>query len=69
MTVRFHHVPLDDSYLDRFEEAHAIDHDLQSTTMAVGMVKDAVKAGHPADDTAAARVLTGGQRPRPSRPR
>jgi hypothetical protein len=59
MAGRLHHVPLDDPYLGRFEDAHAIDHDPQSTTMAVGMVRDAVAAGHPADGTAAARVLTG----------
>ena len=59
MTGRFHHVSLDDPYLERFEEAHAIDHDPQSTTMAVGLVRDAVAAGHPDDSTAAERVLTG----------
>ena len=42
MTGQFHHVPLDDPYLDRYEEAHAIDSDPQSTTMAIGIVKDAV---------------------------
>jgi hypothetical protein len=59
MTGRIHHVPLDDPYLERFEEAHAIDRDTQSTTMAIGIVKDAVAAGHPADGSAAAKVLTG----------
>jgi hypothetical protein len=59
MTGRFHHVPLDDPYLDRFEEAHAIDRDPRSTTMAIGMVKDALAAGHPADGTAAGKILTG----------
>lgn len=59
MTERFKHVPLDDPYLDRYEEVHAIDRDPQSTSMAIGMVKDAVAAGHPGDGTAAARVLTG----------
>jgi hypothetical protein len=59
MSRRFHHVPLDDPYLDRFGEAHAIDQDPPSTTMAIGIVKDAVAAGHPADGTAAERTLTG----------
>jgi hypothetical protein len=59
MTGRFHHLSLDDPYLDQFEAAHAIDHDPQSTMMAIGMVKDAVAAGHPDDSTAAERVLTG----------
>jgi hypothetical protein len=59
MTGRYHHVPLDDPYLERFEDAHAVDRDHRSTTMAVGMVRDAVAAGHPDDSTAAAKVLTG----------
>jgi hypothetical protein len=59
MTGRFHHVSFDNPYLDRFEEAHAIDHDPQSTTMAIGIVTDAVAAGHPGDGAAAAKVLTG----------
>ena len=41
------------------EEAHAIDSDPQSTTMAIGIVQDAVASGHPADGGAAAKVLTG----------
>ena len=59
MPGQFHHVPLDDPYLVRYEEAHAIDSDPQSTTMAIGIVQDAVASGHPADDGAAAKVLTG----------
>jgi hypothetical protein len=59
MNGRFHHVALDDPYLERFEEAHAIDRDHRSTTMAAGIVRDAVASGHPADATAAARVLAG----------
>jgi len=54
-----HHVSLDDPYLDRYEEAHALDQDPRSTTMAIGIVSDAVAAGHPADDAAAVKVLTG----------
>jgi hypothetical protein len=59
MPGKFHHVPLDDPYLVRYEEAHAIDSDPQSTTMAIGIVQDAVASGHPADNGAAAKVLTG----------
>ncbi len=59
MPRQFHHVPLDDPYLDRYEEAHAIDSNPQSTTMAIGIVRDAVAVGHPADAAAAAKVLTG----------
>ncbi len=59
MPGQFHHVSLDDPYLPRFEEAHAIDSDPQSTAMAIGIVKDAVASGHPADDGAAAKALTG----------
>jgi hypothetical protein len=59
MPGKFHDVSLDDPYLLRYEEAHAIDSDPQSTAMAIGIVQDAVASGHPADDAAAARVLTG----------
>jgi hypothetical protein len=59
MNGRFHHVALDDPYLERFEEVHVIDRDHRSTTMAAGIVRDAVAGGHPADATAAARVLAG----------
>jgi hypothetical protein len=59
MTGQFRHVSLDDPYLDRYEEAHAIDRDPQSTTMAIGIVRDAVASGHPAEEGAAAKVLTG----------
>jgi hypothetical protein len=59
MPAQFDHVSLDDPYLVRYEEAHAIDSDPQSTTMAIGIVRDAVAVGHPADDAAAAKVLTG----------
>jgi hypothetical protein len=59
MPGEFHHVSLDDPYLLRYEDAHAIDRDSQSTTMAIGMVKDAVAGGHPADGSAAVKVLTG----------
>jgi hypothetical protein len=59
MPTQFHHVPLDDPYLLRYEEAHCIDSDEQSTTMAIGIVRDAVAGGHPGDDTAAVKVLTG----------
>jgi hypothetical protein len=59
MPGQFHHVSLDDPYLVRYEEAHAIDSDPQSTTMAIGIVKDAVASGHPAHDGAAVKVLTG----------
>jgi hypothetical protein len=59
MPEKFHHVSLDNPYLGRFEEAHAIDSDPQSTSMAIGIVQDAVASGHPADGAAAAKVLTG----------
>ena len=59
MPAQFHHVPLDDPYLVRYEEAHTIDSDPQSTAMAIGIVQDAVASGHPADNGAAAKVLTG----------
>jgi hypothetical protein len=59
MPGTFHHVSLDNPYLNRFEEAHAIDSDPQSTAMAIGIVQDAVASGHPADGTAAEKVLTG----------
>jgi hypothetical protein len=59
MPDTFHHVPLDNPYLTRFEEAHGIDSDPRSTTMAIGIVQDAVASGHPADDGAATKVLTG----------
>jgi hypothetical protein len=59
MPGQSHHVPLDDPYLVRYEEAHAIDSDPQSTTMAIGIVQDAVASGHPADNGAAVKVLTG----------
>ena len=59
MPGTFHHVALDNPYLPRFEEAHAIDSEPQSTTMAISIVQDAVASGHPADEAAAAKVLTG----------
>jgi hypothetical protein len=59
MPGQFHHVSLDDPYLVRYEEAHSIDSDPQSTAMAIGIVRDAVAGGHPADDTVAVKVLTG----------
>ena len=59
MTTQFHHVSLDDPYLLRYEEAHSIDSDEQSTKMAIGIVRDAVAGGHPGDDAAAVKVLTG----------
>jgi hypothetical protein len=58
MPGQFQHVSLDDPYLFRYEEAHAIDSDPQSTTMAIGIVRDAVASGHPAGG-AAVKVLTG----------
>jgi hypothetical protein len=59
MPGQFHHVSLDDPYLLRYEEAHSVDSDPQSTTMAIGIVRDAVAGGHPADDAVAVKVLTG----------
>lgn len=59
MTGLFRHVPLDDPYLGRFEEAHAIDRNPATTIMAISIVNDARAAGHPDDPSAAARVLTG----------
>jgi hypothetical protein len=59
MTERFRHVPLDHPYLERFEAAHEIDRNPETTVMAIGIVDDALAAGHPDDKSAAARVLTG----------
>lgn len=59
MPGQFHHVSVDDPYLERYEEAHAVDRDPQSTTMAIGIVRDAVAAGHPREEGAAVKVLTG----------
>ena len=59
MTERFHHVPLDHPYLPRFEAAHEMDRDGETTMIAVGIVDDALAAGHPDDKSAAPRVLTG----------
>ena len=59
MPGKFHYVSLDNPYLQRFEEAHAIDSDPQSTTMAISIVQDAVANGHPGNDEAAVKVLTG----------
>lgn len=59
MTGRFHHVPLDHPYLERLEAVHQIDRDPETTIMAIGIVDDAVAAGHPDDKSAAERVLTG----------
>jgi hypothetical protein len=59
MTEQFHHVPLDHPYLGRFEGAHSIDGDPHTTNMAIGIVQDALAGGHPGDESAAARVLTG----------
>jgi hypothetical protein len=59
MPGRFHHVPLDHPYLLRFEAAHQMDRNPETTLMAIGMVDDALAAGHPGDQAAAARVLAG----------
>ena len=59
MSGHFEHVPLDHPYLGRFHEAHVIDRNPETTVMAIGIVNDAVAAGHPDDGSAAARVMTG----------
>jgi hypothetical protein len=59
MSERFHHVPLDHPYLARFEAAHEIDRNPESTIIAIGIVDDALAAGHPENESAAARVMTG----------
>jgi hypothetical protein len=59
MSERFRHVPLDHPYLSQFEAAHEIDHNPESTIIAIGIVDDAVAAGHPENESAAARVMTG----------
>jgi hypothetical protein len=59
MPDRFGHVPLDHPYLGRFEAAHEIDRNPETTIIAVGIVDDALAAGHPEDESAAARVMTG----------
>jgi len=59
MPERFRHVPLDHPYLERFEAVHEMDRNPETTIMAIGLVDDALAAGHPDDKSAAARVLTG----------
>ena len=59
MSERFRHVPLDHPYLARFEAAHEIDRNPESTIIAIGIVDDALAAGHPENEAAAARVMTG----------
>jgi hypothetical protein len=59
MPERFRHVPLDHPYLAQFEAAHEMDRDPGSTIIAIGLVDDALAAGHPEDPSAAGRVMTG----------
>jgi hypothetical protein len=52
-------VPLDHPYLARFEDAHSVDHDHESTGIAIRLVNDALAGGHPDDKDAARKVLAG----------
>jgi hypothetical protein len=59
MSDRFSHLPLDHPYLARLHAVHQMDRNPDTTSMALGIVDDALAAGHPADETAAIRVMTG----------
>jgi len=59
MTHQLHQVPFDDGNLEVYENAHIIDHDLETTTRAVSVARDAQRAGHPDDPDAAHRTLCG----------
>jgi hypothetical protein len=59
MTHQLHRVPFDDANLEAYEDAHIIDHDLETTTRAVSVARDAHRAGHPGDPDAARRTVCG----------
>jgi hypothetical protein len=54
-----HGVPVDDPNLERYQHAHAIDHDMKSTNMAVSIARGAFAAGHPANADAGKKAMTG----------
>src|SRR5215470_11152496 len=59
MSFHQHGVPPDDPHLEIYEHAHAIDHDMASTTMAISIHRAAFATGHPDDPAAAQRAMTG----------
>lgn len=59
MTHQLHQVPFDDGNLEVYENAHIIDHDVETTTRAISVARDAHRAGHPDDPDAAHRTLCG----------
>jgi hypothetical protein len=59
VTSHPHGVPLDDPNLERYQHAHAIDHDMASTNMAISIARPAFAAGHPDDRDAARKAMTG----------
>lgn len=59
MTSHPHNVPADDPDLERYERAHAIDHDMVSTNLAISIYRAARDVGHPADSDAARKAMTG----------
>jgi hypothetical protein len=59
MTNQLHQVPFDDANLEVYENAHMIDHDLETTIRAVSVARDAHRAGHPGDPEAARRTVYG----------
>jgi hypothetical protein len=59
MSQQPHLVPIDDPNLEAYENAHIIDHDLETTTSAISVARDARRAGHPDDPDAARRTVCG----------
>ncbi len=59
MSFHPHGVPPDDPNLEIYEHAHAIDHDMPSTNLAVSIHRAAVAAGHPDDPDSARAAMTG----------
>jgi hypothetical protein len=59
MAQQLHRIPFDDANLEVYENAHIIDHDLETTTRAVSVARDAQQAGHPGDPDAARRTIGG----------
>ncbi len=54
-----HGVPPDDPNLEIYEHAHAIDHDMVSTNLAISIHRAAMAVGHPDDPDAARTAMTG----------
>jgi hypothetical protein len=59
MPRQHHHIPLDDPNLEHYQNAHAIDHDIGTTNLAISLARDAWKAGYPDDPEAGPKTLTG----------